>query len=58
MVIFQQFVKLAETIMTETANISSWLSTPIFEEFTPLLLLSITGLIAYLSVAIVKWVIQ
>lgn len=50
-----------QDILKSVLNISEWFITPIeFEglSFTPLGLLTASGLIAFLGVAIVKWVIS
>lgn len=55
------FVKLYDFcvgLVNNSVVLTNWLFTDIWEGFSPIMLISIGGLIAYLGVAIVKWAIN
>ena len=56
--LYIEIINLSKNILLDTANILSWLSTPItFLGISPLWLFSITGLTTYIAIAITKWLI-
>ncbi len=51
------FVDWFSQLFTGFAQMGSWLTTPIWNNWTPLSLIGFWGLSAFLVVAIVKWVL-
>lgn len=58
---YTQFLSWCKTALTEFAKIGSWLTDPIIKlgslEASPLVLLTAGGLVAFIVVAVVKWVL-
>lgn len=56
---YNGFLDWVEKVITELAKIGEWLNTPLITlgnlTFTPLLLVTVGGLTAFVVIAVVKW---
>lgn len=58
---YQVFFDWAQKVFQGAAQLGEWLSTPITFgniTITPLILVSCSGLIAFIGLAIIKWVVS
>lgn len=54
---FNVFLAFLQNIMRDTAIIGNWLVTDTSFGLSPILLIGATGLITFISVSIIKWLI-
>lgn len=58
---YQVFFDWCQKIISGASRLGEWLSTPITIgnlTITPLILVSVSGLIAFIGLAIIKWVVS
>lgn len=59
---YSELLSWFENLITELSNIGYWLTQPVTSfgglDLTPLVLMTGAGLIAFIGVAVVKWVVS